>query len=703
MTDGEEQSRTSDAQSSQAIAASREARPRPACAGTALERFERQVLVFPLLVVVLACASFLFGGTCAAWQWWTAVAAVVAAPFVRKDSWRSALGAAGLFALLLFALRCLIPPLVWDDTTCPDMAVYHLPMVQLLIEGWNPVSDPLAEGITASLGLDLWGMAPLHVAFLPKTLSIFSAVAFTFVKDPYALTFPLPVLLWLTVLLSAIRHFHGFPRMMFVAAIAIVLPMVVLRMPVDLALAFASCGLLLTMQDALRRKQCDWIAMAVWATWMMNLKLNGVIATFVFGTLFVASTIWKERATWRKWIVRFALFGGIMVLFWGLISWSPLGTSWKNYGHPLYPFKTVDAERFPVRDLTWDIQIANRDCDKMGKIGRFAHAYVSPQSTIAFYRWHLNRPDFEPVCIWWGWHEFPSATVRIALWLMFGILLIFPAGRLCGSAGIFLLILVPEDMIGFLRYQPWLSALGCLAAALFAEWVDSKANNRQRRILCGFVSMGLLLFIVHSASRRVPEIECKAVECKTQHPLVRAGFWRGPIEERKRIAPFVRSFTPRYNYLKCKENHCRLLMRQSGRSGETDIEPADEIARLLGFEWEWDERKWLPGFWNGTDIVMEPSPSEQKGSDVHEKDRSENRSWVASPFGYWTLLSPETEYLDKYYQQTGSEADEDGAVTRPPLPLGEVLHAWFVTYPREVWRRTSPNVQVDPKQGAPLQ
>ena len=44
--------------------------------------FSRQVLVFPLLVVLLACASFLFGGHCAAWQWWTTVAAVVAVPFV---------------------------------------------------------------------------------------------------------------------------------------------------------------------------------------------------------------------------------------------------------------------------------------------------------------------------------------------------------------------------------------------------------------------------------------------------------------------------------------------------------------------------------------------------------------------------------------------------------------------------------------------
>ncbi len=65
------------------------AKPRPARTGTALETFERQVLFFPLVVVVLACASFLFGGRCAAWQWWTAIAAVVATPFVQKTTNRS--------------------------------------------------------------------------------------------------------------------------------------------------------------------------------------------------------------------------------------------------------------------------------------------------------------------------------------------------------------------------------------------------------------------------------------------------------------------------------------------------------------------------------------------------------------------------------------------------------------------------------------
>ena len=651
----------------------------------ALALFERQILVFPLLVVLLACTSFLFGGRCAAWQWWTAVAAVIAAPFVRKDRWRAALGAAGLFVLLLFTLRCLIPPLVWDDTTCPDMPVYHLPMVQLLIEGWNPVADPMAEQITASLGLDLWGMAPLHVAFLPKTAAVFCAAAYTFVGDPYALTFPLPLFLWLGVFLAGIRMFQGFARWAVAAAFVFVLPMVAWRMFADLALAFASCGLLLAMQDALRRKKCDWLSLTVWAAWMMNLKFNGVLGAFVFCAAFVAATIWKNRTEWRKWIGRFATFGSVLVLLWGLICWNPLGTSWRTYGHPLYPFASVDAERFPVMDLTWDVKFGNADFLAMGKAGHFAHAYLSPKATVAFYRWYLDRPDFEPFGAWWSWHEFPTSAARVGLWLMFAVLLVLPAGRVWGLSGLFLMVAVSNDVIGFTRYQPWLSAMGCLAMALAAERVDAMASRRLVRLLSLLVLAGLSVSALFVAYRRFPRIEYKAVERRTVHPLVRTGFWAGPTEFRKRFAPFIRNFVPRYNYLTCKENYCRLLMKELGRDGTTEIEPADGIARLAGIDRDWDERLWVPGCSNP--VLSEICCATRRSGRVEtpettpEKTISKqagNRSWTDAPFGYWVLVSPETAHFAEYYRNT-----EPGD---SHIRGKDVLHAWFVVYPKEVWR-----------------
>ena len=586
-----------------------------------IETFERQVLVFPLLVVVLACTSFLFGGTCAAWQWWTAVAAVVAAPFVRKNRRREALGAAGLFALLLLALRFAVPPLVWDNCLCPDMPAYHLPMIQLLIEGWNPVVDTSSENITASLGIDLWGMAPLHVVFLPKTLAVFSAVAYTFVGDSYALTFTLPVFLWLGVFLSGIRLFHGFSRWALVAALVFVLPMVDFRMPVDLCVAFASCGLLLAMNDALRRKKYDWLALTVWATWMMNLKFNGVLGAFVFCAVFAATTIWKNRTGRKKQIARFAAFGCVLVTLWGFVSWNPLGTSWRTYGHPLYPFRTNDVARFPAKDLTWDLHNGNDDLRKMGKAGLLAHAYLAPSTTVSLYRKILHRPDFEPECEWWKLEVFPDGRIRAALWLVFAVLLLLSAGRPFGIGGLLLLALVPDAMVGYTRYQPWLSALGCLAVALGAERAEARIDARLARALSVAVAAVLLLAATSKTGELARNAARKAKEVATVRERIRPLFWGDP-KARYEASFRARDFAARYNYLTCMENRTKLLVRQLGREGTTIVEPAENWRPFLKMNVDWDERNWHRG---GEPAEPPPPPPPP------EKEER----WEQTPFGYW--------------------------------------------------------------------
>lgn len=630
----------------------------------ALKVFERQVLVFPLLVVVLACASFLFGGTCAAWQWWTAVAAVVLVPFARRGRWREALAAAGMFVLLLFALRCLIPPLVWDRCRCPDMPVYHLPMVQLLIEGWNPVADPTAEKITTSLGLDLWGMAPLHVAFLPKTIAVFSAVSYTFVRDPFALMFAGPFLLWFGVLLSAIRLFRGFPRLALVAALCFVLPMVISQMPVDLGLAFASCGLLLTMQHALRRGTVDWLALVVWCVWMMNIKLNGVLGAFVFCALFAVAKIWKERTRWRSWVVRFAAFGATVVVLWGLISWHPLGTSWKVYGHPLYPFKTVDAERFPIQDLTWDLEDGNDDFRAMGKLGRLVHAYISPEATLAFYRWKTGRADFKPFCEWWAWFEFPDDLIRAELWLAFAVLLLVPAGRLWGIGGLLLLVLVPDRMAGFTRYQPWLSALGCLAVVFGAEWVADRLQPRLVRGLSRAVVVGLCLAAAFWCWGRARGLECKAIEMAMSRERIRPLFWGEPAS-RYPNSFRAQHFAARYNYLICMENRTRLLVKELDLEKATVVESPENWRPFLKMTVDWDERNWHRGG------VTAP---EENTAPPSQPPPSEEELWLQTPFGYWVPLDTNAKHIERYFDEKETDATT-------------ILRTWFVTFPREVWRR----------------
>ena len=685
MAVGEEHSRTSDAQSSQAIAASRDARPRPACTGTALETFERQVLVFPLLVVVLACASFLFGGRCAAWQWWTAVAAVVLVPFARRDQWRTALRAAGLFALLLFALRCLIPPLVWDSAECPDMLNCHLPMVQLLIEGWNPVADPLAEEITSSLGLDPWGMAPLHVAFSLKTLAVFSAVAFTFVHDPYALTFPLPVFLWLGVLLAALRTFHGFARWALVAALVFVLPMVPWRMPVDLAMAFASCGLLLTMLDALRWKDCDWIALAVWGAWMATLKLNGIMGLAVFATAFAVAKTWKgPRDVRKRFAAHFAVWVTIVLLGAGLVSWNPLGTSWRSYGHPLYPYRTVDAERFPPMDLAWDMQCGNDDLREMGKAGRFAHAYLSPDGTVAFYRWKLRRKDFAPSAAWWVWIEFPAWNVRIALWALFAVLLALSAGRPWGIAGLLLLVLVPAHMVGYTRYQPWLSALGCLAAVFGAEWLETRMDAGSSRRLSAAIVAVLCLAATGAMWGAARNVECKAGETATVRERILAKTWLPP-ENRRAQSAAVKDFAPRYDYRTCTDNAIRLRAKMLGVIMGTTAPSTTGMENREEIESELDERKWHPGF-APPFFAAECAPALPDGKHAA---RDEPASWTSTPFGYWVPDDKDAAHVDAWYAWNELR-DGESPFARTGRRAKVFLHAWAVAYPKSVWRKLLP-------------
>jgi hypothetical protein len=650
--------------------------------------FERQVLVFPLLVLFLSCVSFFFGGRCAVWQWWMSVLAVVGSPFFHRRRWREAGVAAGLFAVLLFALRCLLPPVTWDNAGCSDMPVCHLPMIQLFVEGWNPVTDPLADDIMGTLDLDFWGMAPVHVVFCNKAMAVFAAVAYHFVGDPTALTVPGLAFLWLGVALVAMRVFHGFSRWVALSAMVFVLPMVVHRMPVDLEVAFASCGLLFTMQDALRKKDCDWVSLAVWGAWMMNLKATGLLASLVFFAAFIVAKCRRERAEWKRWTGRFAMFGAILAMLWGIISWNPFGTSWLTFGHPLYPYATVDAARFPVCNLTSDMH-GNEDAQAMGKMGAFAHAYLSPELTKTFFRWRFGRDDFSPQCSWWDRSEFPSSSVRVALWTMFAILFFLPHGRPWGLCGLVLLAIMPNGQIGFTRYQPWLSALGCLAMAMVAERIEATMGQRGVRWISSAVAVGLALAGGLWGWHHARDVEYKARELSLVRERVRPRTWlngRGPSGNDKPTAVSKGVALQRYNYLTCMLNRTRLLIREMGREGKTAILPTTGMSQDLGFDWV--ERDWpdIAGKWRQTDpdAISRISWREFSVWDGMSDD-SDVEAWMREPAGwYWIPLNESAAHVIEYYTVAEPRAGET-ATGRLWRRMKYCVNAWGETYPHEVW------------------
>jgi len=665
-----------------------EAPPRPDTAAV----FARQALVFPLLVVLLACTSFFFGGRCAAWQWWTALTAVILAPFARREQWRAALRATVLFTLLLFALRFLLPPIFWDVAGCDDMSSCHLPMVQLLIEGWNPVEDPTAETIVSSLGLDIWGMAPLHVAFMPKTLAVFSAVAYTFIGDPRALTFPLPAFLWLGVLLTALRLFSGFPKWALVSALVGLLPLVAWQMPVDLSLAYASCGLLLTMQDALRKKKADWFSLTIWSAWMVLVKPNGAFGFLIFLLVFSIASFWEAKQ-WKQLAVWLGSSLTFLAVLATIVLWNPLGTSWQTFGHPLYPLRTVDSERFPVKNLTWDFDVGNEDFKKMGKVGLLAHAYLSPGATEAFYRWKLRNPAFKPSSIPWTHPEYPNSSVRTGLMALFVVLLLLKRGRPWAIAGLLLLCLTPARYIGFTRYMPWLSALGCLAVALSSEWAGTKLEPRLANVLSkAFASMACLL-VVSWVWHHSRDVECAAADNALVRRQIRPRF-SVPQETVREGHPFGPDASGRIDQLTYRDNQCRLLVKELGREKVTRIVSAEEwlspdvlaflrqggavpeavdgATRLLAVAWG-DRSLWDN---NRPEVTLARRKLIWKWTD----------GWIQTPFGYYVPDDENALFLHEYYDEPEERAGYS-AVKKFVIRTKKAFHAWFVTYPKEVWRR----------------
>lgn len=663
--------------------------------GAAIGVFERQVLIFPLLVVLLASASFLFGGRCSAWQWWTAVVTVVGAPFLKKENWRAALGAAGLFAGLLAIIKAFLPPLFWDNVACPDMQVYHLPQIQLLIEGWNPVADPLAEGITANLGLDLWGMAPLHVAFLSKTMAIFSAVAYKFVGDPTALTIPGLAFIWLGVAVQAMRQFKGVARWMVLAALIWVLPLVTWHMYVDEVLAFSCCGMLFAMSDALKRGRCDWLKLTVWTTWVATVKLNGLLAVGVFWSLFTGAMLWRNRKDAGIWLVKFALLGATVSALAVLIAWQPFVTSWKTYGHPLYPFSTVDSERHPAKSLTWDIRPAEAVWRPMGRSLLWMHEYIDPQVAGKLFRRQTGGAEYNPQQLTMMREEdFTFRSARLAVWTLFALLLAHPRGRLWGLGGLITTWAVPWQMIGFLRYLPWLSSLGCLAVALWAEDVAGKGTGRLHLwTSCGFVVL-FFVFGVRWAGHAARDIAFKEHELAQTREGIRHAFWLQLDQRDPELPDFNPSnFAPRYNYLTAMENQCRLLAKEMGWT-KTEVLPPGGWSRLYEKNamraarplWKWDEREWYaPAEGHDVRTVTELGTPWYDGNvwdGFPEEDGSEG--WIMTPWRfYYVRWGEQSEHIEEYYLGGEQHAGE-GRVAWFGRRLETVARIWGVTYPKEV-------------------
>jgi hypothetical protein len=187
-------------------------------------------------------------------------------------------------------------------------------------------------------------------------------------------------------------------------------------------------------------------------------------------------------------------------------------------------------------------------------------------------------------------------------------------------------------MVGYTRYQPWLSALGCLAVALGAERAEARIDARLARWLSAAVAAMLVLAAAFKCPDWAQDAARKSKEASTFRERIRPPFWGDP-KARYEASFRARDFAARYNYLTCMENWTKLLVRQLGREGTTVVEPAENWRPFLRMNVDWDERNW-----HRVGAAAEAAaPPEAPAQDEKVE------WWDHSPFGYWVPVDGPAE------------------------------------------------------------
>lgn len=531
----------------------------------AFRRTSEQVLLFPVVVVTLASAAFLCGGACAAWQWWLSVALALAYPWFREP--RRVAAAADVFFIGVLAVFWLASVAVYDCGLEQDCMTCHFPLLRLLVEGWNPVADPSCESILGALGLSSDGMLAMHVTAYMKAVSVFGAVAHFFLRDPLTLTFPPVFFLSLGLLLTLVTEAERGHRLLAAFAAVLLVAVASRERFIDASLMLAAGGLLFTMHRTLADGRFRPVPFIAFGFWMLNAKAPGILAFLTFALLFCLAC--------RQ--IRVLLSAGALLALTAAVSFSPYGTSWRDYGHPLYPARTSDPVRYPPINLLDDFDIGNADLAEMGFFGRYVNAYVSPGLARAYYNWKLGRDDFAPEQLVWlysGGGSAPHTPLdgrhRFVLLATFALLAALPGCRMLALMMLAASLLFPAKFIGFMRYQPWIAGFAVLAFSSLLDWTVRRLRPAARLVPAGVVC-ALAAFVGYGVVRWTRSVEYKAEElaCAPDEIVgcqARMGREFALVEGRSDWTPVA---TGRYL------NGMRLFLRQTRQGGGCRVTMAE--------------------------------------------------------------------------------------------------------------------------------
>lgn len=458
---------------------------------------ERELIWFTLLVPILAVVSFLCGGVCSVWQWWSAAAIVTSAGFCRHERSDAAWAAAGFFAWMAVVwvlLGVLANPGGWDEIA------YHIPAVRLLVAGWNPLEVRTPEAFKEAFGLIHGDLNLYHALFQMKGAWIFNAVASEFSGDPFSPMLPIVLFLFPAVFIRVVVNVRSwFCRMLCVLVLYALIPYT--EFCIDAALALSAVGLMMCMYEIIRGKRaCVW-GLAGYTALMMTLKLNGVIQAFVIWMVFAAFVLFL-RMRLRRYVCSLLIAACAVIP----LAITPFVTSAIDYGHPLYPHRSSDP-RHPAIDLVGDfVWRTNDDFKSMSQLGKFIWAYVSPDLAALWYRHSLDRAEFRPYSR--NLAQYPNLSDdqgitalrwprRCLFWLGLVVLVAVAGKRGLMIALMVLLsvVAVPPLLVGYTRYVPW------LFAPLTFLLVEFSAAERKSRLL---FSLGLLFSLFAARPLSLP-------------------------------------------------------------------------------------------------------------------------------------------------------------------------------------------------------
>ena len=470
------------------------------------------LLAFPAATTLFASAGFLVGAPLTAWWGALGFLAAAALALVGGGGFGAGLRRVGWLAAAVAAIAAVDQSFVLFSWW--DAQAYHLTGSRLLLEGWNPVFDATREWMLSATGADPATFNSYHVAYLPRGGWVWGAVT-------AALTGNLEsgdTLILITAVALGALSWRVTPLLFgggrwkrwFFASLTLLSPGVVAS-----AFAFAQDGSLYALLMVYLLAACAYrrTGRTCWLSYVAlapilgcNLKFTGVVNLGLSAALFTLPLLWgavrhgRARMFW-KWVT--ANTAGFVLAL--VVGFSPYLTNWVNHGGPFYPEQSFSANprhfvfrAAPVPEgasdaaaagafaraaadyaeawrgqaragrlpkMTADFDLVNADAAAMGYLGRLVNAYFSKWLAHRYYEWKLGKRPFRPV-----FHLDQVGGLgtgfRIVMCLTLALLLLTrrcATPWLIGAIALTALV-VPEKMVGYVRYVPQLWMLPVLVA-----------------------------------------------------------------------------------------------------------------------------------------------------------------------------------------------------------------------------------------------